>query len=136
MTLALGSLSLPESIAPRRILAVQRFTIIVSLALFALAPSLFAQQYEPSLYAGMQWRQIGPFRAGRVTDVSGAPGQPAIYYMGTAGGGAWKTTDGGMVWKPIFDKEHVASIGAIAVAPSNPNIVYIGTGDVSNVGAR
>ncbi|HTV66444.1 MAG TPA: hypothetical protein VMD98_12615, partial [Bryocella sp.] len=54
--------------------------------------------------------------------------------MGTAGGGAWKTTDGGMVWKPIFDQAHVASIGAIAVAASNPNIVYIGTGDVSNVG--
>ena len=82
----------------------------------------------------MQWRQIGPFRAGRVTGVTGIPGQPAMYYMGTAGGGAWKTTDGGMVWKPIFDKQHVASIGAIAVAPSNPNIVYIGTGDVSNVG--
>src|SRR5271167_3114701 len=134
MTLALGSLSLPDSIAPRRILAVQLFTIIVSLALFTLAPSLFAQQYDPSLYAGIEWRQIGPFRAGRVTDVSGVPGQPAIYYMGTAGGGAWKTTDGGMVWKPIFDKQHVASIGAMAVAPSDPRAIYLGTGDVSNVG--
>ncbi len=109
------------------------------IAIFLLASLLLpqfarAQQYDPSLYSGMQWRQIGPFRAGRVTGVTGVPGQPAIYYMGTAGGGAWKTTDGGMVWKPIFDKQHVASIGAIAVAPSNPNIVYIGTGDVSNVG--
>jgi photosystem II stability/assembly factor-like uncharacterized protein len=101
--------------------------------LLALSAPLLAQ-YDPSLYAGMQWRQIGPFRAGRVTDVTGVPGNPAVYYMGTAGGGAWKTTDGGMVWKPIFDKARIASIGAIAVAPSNPNIVYIGTGDVSNVG--
>jgi photosystem II stability/assembly factor-like uncharacterized protein len=107
----------------------------VFFAIFLLAvPAIMAQQYSPSLYSGMQWRQIGPFRAGRVTGVTGVPGQPAIYYMGTAGGGAWKTTDGGMVWKPIFDKQNVASVGAIAVAPSNTNVVYIGTGDVSNVG--
>ena len=93
-----------------------------------------AQQYDPALYSGMQWRQIGPFRAGRVTAVAGVPGKPAVYYMGTAGGGAWKTTDGGMVWKPIFDKQHVASIGAMAVAPSDPKVIYLGTGDVSNVG--
>ena len=125
MTPALGGCTSPE---PRR-----NFFVAL-IAFFVLAPLLSAQQYDPALYAGMQWRQIGPFRAGRVTDVSGVAGHPAIYYMGTAGGGAWKTTDGGMVWKPIFDSAHVASIGAIAVAPSNPNIVYIGTGDVSNVG--
>ena len=116
-------------------LAAQLPTLAVFLLASLLLPTFAsAQQYDPSLYSGMQWRQIGPFRAGRVTGVTGIPGQPAIYYMGTAGGGAWKTSDGGMVWKPIFDKEHVASIGAIEVAPSNPNIVYIGTGDVSNVG--
>jgi photosystem II stability/assembly factor-like uncharacterized protein len=110
--------------------------VILLLLIFgaALAPRLAAQQYDPALYAGMHWRQIGPFRAGRVTAVTGVPGQPAVYYMGTAGGGAWKTVDGGMVWKPIFDKQQVASIGALAVAPSDPNIVYVGTGDVSNVG--
>ena len=109
------------------------FAIMVLFASLAFAPSIRAQ-YDPALYAGLQWRQVGPFRAGRVTDVTGVPGRPAIYYMGTAGGGAWKTTDGGMVWKPIFDKARIASIGAIAVAASNPSIVYIGTGDVSNVG--
>jgi len=127
MTLTLGGRALPAFSALRR-------TLVFAVAVLFLAASAIAQQYDPSLYAGMQWRQIGPFRAGRVTDVSGVPGQPAIYYMGTAGGGAWKTTDGGMVWKPIFDEARVASIGAIAVAQSNPDIVYIGTGDVSNVG--
>ncbi len=124
MTLAQSGLALSRPL---------RRTIVFAIFLFAV-PAAIAQQYSPSLYSGMQWRQIGPFRAGRVTGVSGVPGQPAVYYMGTAGGGAWKTSDGGMVWKPIFDKQNVASIGAIAVAPSNTNIVYIGTGDVSNVG--
>ena len=96
---------------------------------------LAAQQYSPSLYSGMQWRQIGPFRAGRVTGVTGITRQPAIYYMGTAGGGAWKTTDGGMVWKPIFDKGRRSprSARSPSLRPT-PSVVYIGTGDVSNVG--
>src|ERR1700677_3674643 len=101
MTLAQGGSVLPASSIVRR-------AIILVVAFLSIAAS--AQQYDPSLYSGMQWRQIGPFRAGRVTGVAGVPGQPAIYYMGTAGGGAWKTTDGGMVWKPIFDKQRVASI--------------------------
>jgi len=71
---------------------------------------------------------IGPFRAGKVNAVAGVPGNPAVYYFGADGGGVWKTTDGGTVWKPIFDKEPVASIGALALAPSNPKIVYVGTG--------
>ncbi len=135
MTLALGGKALSGTIVrSRKSSELLLTTLILFLAALALAPSILGQQYDPSLYSGMQWRQIGPFRAGRVTGVTGVPGQPAIYYVGTAGGGAWKTGDGGMVWKPIFDKQHVASIGAISVAPSDPNIVYIGTGDVSNVG--
>jgi len=129
MTFVRGGRVLPASVSLRQILA-----SIALLSTLALVPAVHSQQYDPSLWSGMQWRQVGPFRAGRVTDVSGVPGKPAIYYMGTAGGGGWKTTDGGMMWKPIFDKARIASIGAIAVAPSNPNIVYIGTGDVSNVG--
>jgi photosystem II stability/assembly factor-like uncharacterized protein len=86
------------------------------------------------LLSGMQWRQIGPFRAGRVSAVAGIPGNAAVYYMGTPGGGLWKTVDAGTVWKPIFDQIPVPSIGAVVVSPSNPNIVYVGTGDVSNVG--
>src|SRR5690349_16629938 len=77
----------------------------------------------------MKWRMIGPFRAGRVTTVAGIAGQPNIYYFGTPGGGVWKTTDGGRVWKPIFDSQPVSAIGAIAAAPSNPAILYVGTGE-------
>jgi photosystem II stability/assembly factor-like uncharacterized protein len=87
-----------------------------------------AQQIPESLYSEMQWRMIGPFRAGKVNAVAGVPGNPAVYYFAADGGGVWKTTDGGTVWKPIFDKEPVASIGALALAPSNTNIIYVGTG--------
>jgi len=87
-----------------------------------------AQEISPSLYSEMQWRMIGPFRAGKVNAVAGVSGNPAVYYFAADGGGVWKTTDGGTVWKPIFDKEPVASIGALALAPSNPNIIYVGTG--------
>lgn len=88
-----------------------------------------SQQFGQSLYAGMKWRLIGPFRGGRALVVAGVPGQPNIYYFGAVGGGVWKTTDGGRVWKPLFDREPVASIGALALAPSDPNVIYVGTGE-------
>ena len=72
---------------------------------------------------------IGPFRGGRVVAVSGVPSDPATFYFGSVGGGVWKTTDSGTVWRPIFDGQPIASIGAIAVAPSNPKIVYVGSGE-------
>ena len=104
-------------------------------ALLALSGfSLLAQTGDTRLYQAMRWRQIGPFRAGRATAVAGIPGNAAVYYMGTPGGGLWKTVDGGVVWNPIFDAEPVSSIGAVAVAASDPNIIYVGTGDVSMVG--
>ncbi len=77
----------------------------------------------------MRWRLIGPFRGGRVTAVAGIPGDPNTYYFGTPGGGVWKTTDAGRVWKPVFDAQHVASIGAVAVAPSDGSTIYVGTGE-------
>ena len=88
-----------------------------------------AQQPDAKQFSALQWRLIGPFRAGRVTSVAGVPGDPTTFYFGTPGGGVWKTTDGGRVWHPIFDKERVASIGAVALAPSDPRIVFAGTGE-------
>jgi photosystem II stability/assembly factor-like uncharacterized protein len=102
--------------------------IVFIVALVAIAP-LKAGQFDAALYAGMQWRLVGPFRAGRVSAVAGVTGQPGVYYMASPGGGVWKTTDAGVVWRPIFDQVHVASIGALAVAPSNDRIIYVGTGD-------
>jgi photosystem II stability/assembly factor-like uncharacterized protein len=107
-----------------------KFGHIASIFLVAiLAAGGEAQEITPGLLQGMQWRLIGPFRGGRVTSVCGVPSQPAVYYMGTPGGGVWKTEDAGSVWKPIFDQTQVASIGAVAVSPSNPNVVYVGTGE-------
>ncbi|HLY62504.1 MAG TPA: hypothetical protein VKV95_17630, partial [Terriglobia bacterium] len=77
----------------------------------------------------MKWRLIGPFRGGRVLAVSGVPGDPNTYYFGAAAGGVWKSTDAGLDWTPMFDKEHISSIGAIAVAESDPNVIYVGTGE-------
>src|SRR3984885_6483976 len=88
-----------------------------------------AQQFSPSLYSGLHWRFIGPFRGGRSNAVTGVPGQPSTFYFGSVGGGVWKSENSGRTWTPIFDSQPVPSIGAIAVAPSNPNVIYVGTGE-------
>src|SRR5262249_29659912 len=82
------------------------------------------------LFAGLRWRNIGPFHGGRVSAVTGAIGQPGTFYLGAPAGGAWKTTNAGVSWFPIFDQfTNVDSVGSIQVAPSDHNIVYLGTGD-------
>src|SRR5256885_7402489 len=82
------------------------------------------------LFAGLRWRNIGPFHGGRIAAVTGAIGQPGVFYIGAPAGGIWKTTSAGVTWSPIFDQfTNVDSVGAIQVAPSDPNIVYAGTGD-------
>jgi photosystem II stability/assembly factor-like uncharacterized protein len=89
-----------------------------------------AQTYDESLYDALEWRSIGPFRGGRSVAVAGASSQPNVYYMGATGGGVWKTVDGGMTWLPVSDEYLGAgSVGGIAVAPSDPNVVYVGTGE-------
>jgi len=78
---------------------------------------------------GLQYRAIGPFRGGRSLTASGIAGDPTTYYFGATGGGIWKSTDGATTWKPVFDHEKSSSIGSLAVAPSDPNVVYAGTGE-------
>ena len=89
-----------------------------------------AQQVSHDLYSGLQWRNVGPYHGGRIASVTGVIGEPGTFYAGMPQGGIWKTTSGGMTWYPIFDQvTEVDSIGAIQVAPSNPNIIYAGSGD-------
>ncbi|HEV2287991.1 MAG TPA: hypothetical protein VGR81_03465 [Candidatus Acidoferrales bacterium] len=104
---------------------------IASLAVLLLAAPrpLAAQEMNPNLFSGMHWRLIGPFRGGRAVAVTGVPGKPDVFYFGAVGGGVWKSSNAGLVWNPIFDSEHIASIGAIAVAPSDTNVIYVGSGE-------
>ena len=89
-----------------------------------------AAQVSPDLFSGLQWRNVGPYHGGRIASVSGVIGEPGTFYAGMPQGGIWKTTSGGMTWYPIFDQvTEVDSMGAIQVAPSNPNIIYAGSGD-------
>src|ERR1039457_6371915 len=86
-------------------------------------------QVNPAVVGGMKWRQIGPFRGGRVLAVAGVSGDPSTYYFGSVAGGIFKSTNGGMTWTPMFDHQSISSIGAIAVADSDPNVLYAGSGE-------
>ncbi|MGH9736559.1 MAG: WD40/YVTN/BNR-like repeat-containing protein, partial [Candidatus Acidiferrales bacterium] len=100
------------------------FAAVLGLASTALA------QVNPDLYAGLKWRNIGPFHGGRISSVTGVIGQPGVFYIGTPQGGIWKTTSAGVTWFPIFDQvTSVDSVGAVQVAPSNADIIYAGAGD-------
>ena len=101
----------------------------VVLALGALISWSAQSEVAPSSYQALHWRSIGPFRGGRVLAVSGIPGDARHFYFGAVDGGVWATQDAGRTWQPIFDKEPVGSIGALALAPSNPKVIYVGSGE-------
>jgi photosystem II stability/assembly factor-like uncharacterized protein len=101
--------------------------VVVSVPL--LSSQETGQGFDAKFFEELRWRSIGPFRGGRSVAATGVPGQPEVYYFGAVEGGVWKTDDAGRTWQPIFDAENVASIGAIAVAPSNTNVIYVGTGE-------
>jgi photosystem II stability/assembly factor-like uncharacterized protein len=86
---------------------------------------------DPPELKSLKYRSIGPAWGGRVSRVAGVPGDPSVYYAATASGGVWKSADGGLSWKPIFDEQPISSIGSIAVAPSDPNVVYVGSGEAN-----
>ncbi len=96
----------------------------------AAAPALAADSTQQDLtFKGMKYRLVGPFRGGRALTASGIPGDATTYYFGSTGGGVWKSTDGALTWKPVFDQEGTSAIGSLAVSPSDPSIVYVGTGE-------
>ena len=104
------------------------------LRLLALVFACFAGHsaaQEPDLYKNLTWRSVGPSRGGRVAAVTGVPSQPDVYWMGACGGGVWKTEDSGASWRNVSDGSFGGSIGAVAVAESDPSVAYVGGGEVT-----
>jgi photosystem II stability/assembly factor-like uncharacterized protein len=99
------------------------------LAAASVAPAARAESYDPGLLREMRWRMIGPHRGGRTKAAAGIPDRPGVFYVGACNGGVWKTDDYGRTWTPIFDDQPTGSIGAIAIAPSNPDVLYVGSGE-------
>ena len=100
-----------------------------ALAVLLVSAGAWPQDMNTQAFHALHWRLLGSFRGGRVSAVAGVPGDPNTYYFGTPGGGIWKSTDAGRLWKPVFDRIPIASIGALAVAPSDAKILYAGTGE-------
>ncbi|MFQ5742469.1 MAG: WD40/YVTN/BNR-like repeat-containing protein, partial [Acidobacteriota bacterium] len=123
-TAAAASAATSEAVAPRAATT----PIATPAAAPATAGATPTQETSPKLFQQLRFRTIGPV-GNRIASVAGLPGEPLTYYVGAASGGIWKTTDGGTIWEPIFDHQPAHSIGALAVAPSDPNIVWAGTGE-------
>ncbi|HEV7232580.1 MAG TPA: glycoside hydrolase, partial [Bacteroidia bacterium] len=104
-------------------------TVLAAAAFCFLLTSASSQHISPSLFNCMKWRMIGPYRGGRTVGAAGIASQPNVFYMGVNNGGIWKTNDCGRTWNPVFDDQSTGSIGDVAVAPSNPNVIYAGSGE-------
>ncbi len=106
------------------------FAVSLTALILSVPTAVAAESYDESLFNAMEWRSIGPYRGGRSVAVAGVPSQPNVYYFGGTGGGVWKTTDAGVSWTPISDGQFkTGSVGAISVADSDPNIIYVGMGE-------
>ena len=109
-----------------------RYLVFLSLLVTLVCLDTFrlsGQAVDPSYYQEMDYRLIGPFRASRTVGGVGIPDQPNVFFMGVNNGGVWKTDDFGRTWNPIFDDAPTGSVGDIAIAPTNPNIIYVGSGE-------
>ncbi len=115
-------------LAPSGIAGSTPVTVATRFGLTGSVPTAAASAADTT-FGDQRWRSIGPFEGGRVEAVTGVPGRPSTFYFGAVVGGVWKTTDAGGHWVPVFDDQPIASIGAIAVAPSDPNVIYVGTGE-------
>src|SRR5215470_11358971 len=100
--------------------------LVIAIATAIASLPAAAEQLDPALYQSMRWRCIGPHRGGRTVGVAGVPSQPGVFYIGVNNGGVWKTNDYGRTWNPVFDDQPTGSIGTVAVATSDPNVVYAG----------
>src|SRR5882724_1663203 len=110
-------------------MAFARRALLVLITTLVFAGTALPQHVDPTLYQSMRWRLIGPFRGGRTVAAVGVRSQPNVFYIGVNNGGIWKTNDYGRTWNPIFDDQPSGSIGAIAIAPSDANIIYVGSGE-------
>ena len=113
----------------RRLASLIALTVLLAGSVIVSLPAQQAAAVSPNLFAEMRWRNIGPYRAGRTKAAAGVPSQPYTFYIGMVNGGVWKTTDAGRTWKPIFDGQGTGSIGWVSVAPSDPNVIYVGSGE-------
>src|SRR5690348_470488 len=126
----IGNFRPPTDFCPMTISATRRLmTAVIALAALSSLPAV--AQTAADATAGLNWRLVGPMRAGWSTVAKGIADQPDTYYFGAHGGGVWKTTDSGATWKPVFDSAPAASVGALAIAPGDANTIYVGTGEVA-----
>src|SRR5215216_3687962 len=113
----------------RRLLSLAALAFTLAASLVVSTPAQEAPPVNPALFSDLRWRNIGPHRGGRTKAAAGVPSQPYTFYIGMVNGGVWKTTDAGRTWNPIFDDQPTGSIGWVSVALSDPNVIYVGSGE-------